>query len=50
MWGDRAQRLKELEKENGRVKELVAEQALDLSIPKERSTSNSSTASHATSC
>lgn len=32
---DQAKRLKELEKENARLKKLVAEQALDLEIVKE---------------
>lgn len=32
---DQAKRLKELEKENGRLKKLVAEQALDMAILKE---------------
>ena len=32
---DPAQRLKELEKENARLKKLVAEQALDIAILKE---------------
>jgi transposase-like protein len=32
---DQARRLKELERENGRLKKLVANQALDLSILKE---------------
>jgi transposase-like protein len=32
---DQARRLKELERENGRLKKLVADQALDLSILKE---------------
>ena len=34
---DQAKRLKELEKENSRLKKLVAEQALDISILKEAS-------------
>ena len=32
---DQAKRLKELEKENARLKKLVAEQALDMAILKE---------------
>ena len=32
---DQARRLKELEKENGQLKKLVGEQALDLTILKE---------------
>ena len=35
-----ARRLKELEQENGRLKRLVADQALDISILKEVSTGN----------
>ncbi len=35
---DQAKRLKELEKENGRLKKLVADQALDNAILKEVST------------
>ena len=35
-----ARRLKELEQENGRLKRLVANQALDISILKELSTGN----------
>ncbi len=35
-----ARRLKELEKENGRLKKLVAEQALDIDILKEVSRGN----------
>jgi transposase-like protein len=35
MGGDEARRLKELEVENARLKRLVAEQAIDLSILKE---------------
>jgi|TARA_B110000116_G_scaffold24966_1_gene19173 putative transposase len=35
-----ARRLKALEQENGRLKRLVAEQALDISILKEVSTGN----------
>ena len=37
---DQAKRLKELEAENGRLKKLVAEQALDISILKEASWGN----------
>ena len=37
---DQARRLKELEGENTRLKKLVAEQALDISILKEAATSN----------
>ena len=37
---DQAKRLKELEKENARLKRLVAEQALDISILKEVSRPN----------
>jgi hypothetical protein len=37
---DQAKRLKELEKENSRLKKLVAEQALDLAIPKEVASGN----------
>jgi len=37
---DQAKRLKELEAENGRLKKLVAEQALDISILKEASSGN----------
>lgn len=37
---DQAKRLKELEKENRRLKKLVADQALDLSILKEVSRGN----------
>ena len=37
---DQAKRLKELEKENARLKKLLAEQALDNSIPKEAPTGN----------
>ena len=37
---DQAKRLKELEKENGRLKKLVAEQALDISILKEAAAGN----------
>jgi putative transposase len=38
---DQAKRLKELEAENGRLKKLVAEQALDISILKEAASGNS---------
>ena len=37
---DQAHRLKELEKENARLKKLVAEQALDISIMKEAVSGN----------
>ena len=37
---DQAKRLKELEVENGRLKKLVAEQALDISILKEAASGN----------
>jgi putative transposase len=37
---NQARRLKELEQENGRLKRLVADQALDLSIHKEVSRGN----------
>ena len=37
---DQAKRLKELESENGRLKKLVAEQALDISILKEVASGN----------
>ena len=37
---DQAKRLKELERENGRLKGLVAEQALDISILKEAASGN----------
>ncbi len=37
---DQAKRLKELEKENGRLKRLVAEQALDNAILKEAASGN----------
>ena len=37
---DQARRLKELESENGRLKKLVAEQALDISIMKEAVSGN----------
>jgi putative transposase len=35
-----ARRLKELEKENGRLKKLVAEQALDISILRDVNSKN----------
>lgn len=38
---DQAKRLKELERENGRLKKLVAEQALDMEILKEAASGNS---------
>ena len=38
---NQAKRLKELETENGRLKKLVAEQALDISILKEAASGNS---------
>jgi transposase-like protein len=38
---DQARRLKELERENGRLKKLVADQALDISILKEAASGNS---------
>jgi len=38
---DQAKRLKELEAENGRLKKIVAEQAVDLSILKEAVSGNS---------
>jgi transposase-like protein len=38
---DQAKRLKELEGENSRLKKLVAEQALDISILKEAASGNS---------
>jgi putative transposase len=38
---DHARRLKELEKENARLKRLVGEQALDIAILKEASRGNS---------
>ena len=38
---DQAKRLKQLEKENGRLKALVAEQALDIAILKEAASGNS---------
>lgn len=38
---DQAKRLKELEVENARLKKLVAEQALDISILKEAASGNS---------
>jgi transposase-like protein len=37
---DQAKRLKELEKENGRLKKLVANQALDMEILKEAASGN----------
>ncbi len=37
---DQAHRLKELERENGRLKKLVAEQALDIAILKEATSGN----------
>ncbi len=37
---DQAHRLKELERENSRLKQLVAEQALDISIMKEAVSGN----------
>ena len=37
---DQVRRLKELERENGRLKKLVADQALDLAILKEASSVN----------
>ena len=37
---DQAKRLKELEQENARLKKMVAEQALDISILKEVSSGN----------
>lgn len=37
---DQAKRLRELEKENGRLKKLVADQALDNSILKEAASGN----------
>ena len=37
---DQAKRLKELEKENARLKELVANQALDMEILKEAASGN----------
>ena len=37
---DQAKRLKELDKENGRLKKLVAEQALDIQILKEAASGN----------
>ena len=37
---DQAKRLRELEKENGRLKKVVADQALDISILKEASSGN----------
>jgi transposase-like protein len=38
---DQASRLKELERENARLKKLVADQALDISILKEAASGNS---------
>jgi putative transposase len=37
---DQAKRMKELERENGRLKKLVADQALDIAILKEASSGN----------
>jgi transposase-like protein len=37
---DQAKRMKDLEKENGRLKRVVAEQALDIAILKEASSGN----------
>ena len=37
---DQAKRLKQLEKENGRLKKLVADQALDNAILKEAASGN----------
>ena len=37
---DQAKRLKELEQENGRLKKLVAEQALDVAILREAASGN----------
>jgi len=37
---DQAQRMKELEKENARLKKLVADQALDIQILKEAASGN----------
>ncbi len=37
---DQAKRLKDLEKENGRLKKIVADQALDLAILKDVTTGN----------
>ena len=37
---DQAKRLKELERENGRLKNLVAEQALDIQILREAASGN----------
>jgi putative transposase len=37
---DQAKKLKDLEKENGRLKKLVAEQALDIQILKEAASGN----------
>lgn len=38
---DQARRMKELERENARLKKLVADQALDISILKEAASGNS---------
>ena len=38
---DQAKRLKQLERENGRLKRVVAEQALDMAILKEAAAGNS---------
>ena len=38
---DQARRMKEMERENGRLKKLVAEQALDISILRETAQGNS---------
>ena len=43
VWGmriDQAKRLKELERENGQLKKIVADQALDISILKEAASGN----------
>ena len=40
MKADEMKRLKELEKENGRLKKLVADQALDIAILKEAASGN----------
>lgn len=37
---DQAKRLRELERENGRLKKMVAEQALDIAILKEAASGN----------
>jgi hypothetical protein len=37
---DQAKRLKELERENGQLKKIVADQALDISILKEAASGN----------